>query len=245
MTRWLFPLLLALIATPALAEPTTITVRALAKDAKFIGTGMGGVKVRLVQADSGAVLAEGVTAGETGDTDRLVVNPRKRGERLSRDGDAQFTAVVDLSRPTLVRLEAEMKPEGGRPIQVSSTAWILPGAPVVADGWVIEIPGLVVAPAIERKGERLTVNAKVVLMCGCPVTPGGLWDADGFKVEATLEDRTGHRWTVPMTYAGKPSTFTAVFERAPRGGPQKIVVTATDTRTGNVGLGDVFELGAP
>ena len=71
-------LALALLAGPALAEPTAITIRAISHDGKFIGDSMGGVRVRLTEAASGRELAAGTTSGTTGDTRKLVVEPRQR-----------------------------------------------------------------------------------------------------------------------------------------------------------------------
>lgn len=233
------PLILAVLmvlglAAPAFAEPTTITVRALARDAKFIGTGMGGVKVRLLNADSEEVLAEGVTSGGTGDTKRLVVEPRARGAKLSGEGDAAFTATIDLEEPTLIRLEATGP--GGNKTVITSTAWVLPGQPVVGDGWVVEFPGLVVTPTLAKAGDgRMTITAKVVLMCGCPVTPGGLWDADPFKVTLVMEDVEGPPKVFAMAYAGQDSTFSVTVDK-PKGWSGTYWVTAFDARTGNVGV---------
>jgi hypothetical protein len=42
-----------------LAEPTVITIRVISKDAKFIGTSMGGMRITLRDAHTGAVLATG------------------------------------------------------------------------------------------------------------------------------------------------------------------------------------------
>lgn len=46
-------------AAPASAQPTHIVVRAIAKDAKFIGDSMGGVRITLSDAHSGRRLAQG------------------------------------------------------------------------------------------------------------------------------------------------------------------------------------------
>jgi ABC-type glycerol-3-phosphate transport system permease component len=43
----------------ASAVPTELVVRILAKDAKFIGTEVGGIKVTVSDSDTGAVLAQG------------------------------------------------------------------------------------------------------------------------------------------------------------------------------------------
>jgi hypothetical protein len=228
-----------LAGAPAWAEPTTVTVRALSKDAKFIGTGMGGVKIRLIDARNGKVLAEGVTAGGTGDTDRLVVQPRVRQQKLSGEGDAAFTATLDIAEPTLVTLEARGPKDADPSIMVASTAWILPGQPVVGDGWVVEFPGLVVGGTVGVVQDVLTLTASVKLMCGCPVTPGGLWDADHYEVIAWIGTEDQMK-PYPMTYAGQPSTFQLPLTMVPRGKGQTVRITAVDKRSGNTGVGTLY-----
>ena len=61
-------LTIALVATsglPAVADvvPTDIVVRAKARDAKFIGSSIGGAFIRIREADTGKVLAEGLLYG--------------------------------------------------------------------------------------------------------------------------------------------------------------------------------------
>jgi hypothetical protein len=237
--RRLIPALLAALAFagPALAEPTSLVVRVQSRDAKFIGDHMGGVAVRLTDAATGKLLAEGLTAGGTGDTERLVVQPRGRGATLSAEGDAAFKTVLDLDRPTLVKLEAK-GPMGhpGAVITVTSMAWVLPGQPVVGDGWVVEFPGLAVDTALDRTvAGKLTITAKVTLMCGCPVTPGGLWDANGYTVTAWVTEGGKAAVAVPLAYAGEASTFRATI---PAPGPSwSLQVTAVDAKSGNTGVG--------
>lgn len=227
---------LAVFAAPALAEPTTLTVRTISRDAKFIGTGMGGMEIRLVDARTGAELASGLTAGGTGDTNRLVVEPRLRQAPLAGEGDGVFTAVVDIKAPTLVRLEAR-GPVGypASAVTVTAELWVLPGQPVTGDGWVIEVPGLVVSPTASRTPDGLTVTSKVMLMCGCPVTPGGLWDADHYEVIAWVAGPDGIGKAHPLSYSGQASTFGATLVEAPDG-PLTITLTAVDKRTGNTGV---------
>ena len=49
------------------AVQTKLVVRAKSKDAKFIGTKMGGAMVVIRDSETGRGLAEGLTAGGTGD----------------------------------------------------------------------------------------------------------------------------------------------------------------------------------
>jgi hypothetical protein len=57
-------LCMALIAaTSALANPTDITVRVKAKDGKFLGTHVGGALITIKDAQTGELLAKGLTMG--------------------------------------------------------------------------------------------------------------------------------------------------------------------------------------
>ena len=76
-------LFLLLAAVPSLAEETRITVHVLSHDAKMIGSSMGGARVTIRAVDTGELLAEGVTRGTTGDTEKLVVEPARRGVPVS------------------------------------------------------------------------------------------------------------------------------------------------------------------
>lgn len=225
------------IATAAQAEPTHVMVRAQALDAKFIGTHMGGVRITLRDAVSGAVLARGVTAGETGDTAAIVRKPRERGVPVAAADTAGFDAVLDISKPTLVRAEG-VGPIGkpASAITVSSSLWVLPGRNIVGDGWILTFPGLVVEPSTQTASDgSLQVSASVTLMCGCPIEPGGVWDASNYTVEASLlrGDRVVAR--LPLAYAGKASQFSGLLAK-PAAGRYVLRVTATDAKTTNAGV---------
>ena len=55
-----------LTLSAAQAEPTEIVVRVLGNDSKFVGTSMGGMRVTLRDAQTGEILATGLTQGATG-----------------------------------------------------------------------------------------------------------------------------------------------------------------------------------
>lgn len=237
--RWLLPLL-AMIAAPAGAAPTDITVRVLSEGAKFVGTTMGGVEIVLRDARSGAILAQGRTEGSTGDTARIMA-PAPRLARRADAGAAAFRARIDIAEPTLVQLEAYgpiAQPQAA--VRVTAQRWILPGlAQDIGDGWVVELPGLVVdavAPAAhQRLGNRtVALVANVSMMCGCPIEPGSLWDAARFEVEAELASRAGRR-RVPLAYAGETGRFAAdLTDVAP--GDYLVTVTAVDRDSGATGV---------
>ena len=68
---------LILVLGTAQATPTDITIRVLAKDAKFIGSGMDGARVVLQDANTGELLAEGIFV------DRSDIRAHGQDERLA------------------------------------------------------------------------------------------------------------------------------------------------------------------
>lgn len=138
--------LLCFAALPATAEETPVTVRVLSKGAKFIGSSMGGVRVTIRDAETGELLAEGVTEGSTGDTERLMQAPREPDAGLATPGSAAFEAVLDLDRPTLLEITA-WGPLAQRQaaVEASTTRWVLPGKGLAeGDGVVLELAGFAV-----------------------------------------------------------------------------------------------------
>lgn len=227
-----------LAAGAAQAAPTKVTIRAQALDAKFIGTSMGGVRVVLRDAKSGKVLAQGITAGGTGDTKRLVTEPRTRGQALVVGEAAAFTATLNIERPTLVRAEASgpLSPVGAA-VSVTSSLWVLPGRDVAGDGWVLNFPGLTIDPTVTPAGGGLDVKAKVNLMCGCPIERGGVWDAANYQVSAYLLDGLRQVSRIELPFSGETSVFAGRFgDVAP--GRYRLQITAADRSTINAGVAE-------
>ena len=75
-------LLLALlsICMNAFATETKLMVRAKAKDAKFVGSSIGGAHVIVRNTVNGEILAEGNTTGSTGNTDLIWSMLHDKGE---------------------------------------------------------------------------------------------------------------------------------------------------------------------
>jgi hypothetical protein len=228
-----------LLAAPALAEPTPVTVHVISQDAKFVGDSTGGAQVILRDAESGHILAEGVTKGGTGNTDRIMQSAGRSPLRATPDA-AAFHAALDIVRPTLVELE--VKGALGRPgsaVRVTAQRWMMPGVPVTAgDGWSIELPGLAVTPTARIEPEGLPVTAKVEPMCGCPLTPGGLWDAADYQVEASLWQKDRQDRKVALAFATAPGGFAGTLPRPPAG-RYTLVLFARNTVTGSSGLGRI------
>ncbi|MGD9502341.1 MAG: hypothetical protein AB7V40_07635 [Methyloceanibacter sp.] len=240
------PLVLGLVMAPApaSAEPTDIVVRVLGKDSKFVGTSMGGMRIILRDAHTGEILATGVTQGGTGDTKRIMHEDRGARAQLSDDSAAKFTATLDLDEPRLIEVEAYgplAQPQAAT--RVLSSQWVIPGRGISGgDGWILHLPGLVVdvlgPPAhvkLPAKTPSVPLSANVTMMCGCPIEPQGLWDADTIEVKAIVK-RDGKRiGEVRLAYAGTTSQFAgSVPVEAP--GAYEVIVYAHDQKTGNTGL---------
>lgn len=206
-----------LAAAPSLAVPTPVTVRVLSQGAKFIGTGMGGVDVVLADAATGAKLAEGHIDGGTGDTAKIMPGS-PRGTPMADDKSAHFTTIINISEPREIRvvITGPMKP-AGVVVSKAETRWLIPGQPVVGDGWVVELPGL----ALTARREGGQVVADVSMLCGCPIAPGTLWDEKRFEVKAWVGGNA-----VPMKWAGQTGRFAGAV---PAGA---VWVTAVDTFSG-------------
>jgi hypothetical protein len=165
--------IILLAVTSALAVPTHIIVRVKTKDAKFLGTSMGGALITIKDVHTGEVLAQGRTAGGTGDTTRIMKTPVARGVPISDETAAEFSATLDLDEPRLIEVTAygplaDLKAAN----RVSATQWVVPGKHITAgDGWVLELPGFVVdvqAPPthtqLEKTPQAVKLQAKVTMM---------------------------------------------------------------------------------
>lgn len=239
-------LVAGVFAAPALeaqAEPTEIVVRAVAHDAKIIGSGVGGARITIRHAETGDVLARGVQEGGTGDTELIMRKPRERGGRVyDTPGAAAFRATLDLERPTVVEIVAEGPLGTPHAVRRSSrTVLLLPGRDVGGEGIVLELYGFKVEllePVRDAvtAGAALPVRATVEMMCGCPTTPGGLWDADRVDVTARLLRKGEAVASRAMSYAGETSTFAAELAAPSRPGSYELLVTAARPGRANFGL---------
>lgn len=75
----------------------------------------------------------------------------------------------------------------------------------------------------------------MMVMCGCPIIPGGHWDADRFEVTALIRSRDRYIGEVRLSYAGEIGQF-AGESTIPSDGPYDIIVYAFDPANGNTGL---------
>ena len=175
---WSFLALASLVILPIQSSfsadkiPTRVIVRVVSKDAKVVGSGVGGAFIRIKNVETGEILAEGKQLGGTGDTDRIMVRPHRRGEILYGTPDAAFfQADLLLSKPTQVEIYTEAPLGFPHNIQKGSkTLTLIPGKHILGEGVVIELNGLIVNilnPSSKeslKKGEEVAVRVEIRML---------------------------------------------------------------------------------
>jgi hypothetical protein len=152
---------------------TTITVRVKTKDAKFMGSSMGGAMVMIRDYWSGELLAQGKTRGSTGNSEKIMHRPWERGQQLSDLTSACFTAHLELEEPRLIQIQAFGPLAQQQSINsVSSTQWVLPGKHITGgDAWMLEMPGFAVQifqppnhASFDQSSSHLQIQASLIMM---------------------------------------------------------------------------------
>lgn len=225
-------------ATSLGATPTVVTVRAISRDAKVLGDGVGGARITIRDAGTGNVLASGLQTGGTGDTKRIMQQPRARGAMVyESEGAAAYRATLDLNAPTVVEITAEGPLKYPQAMQrASKTLLLLPGRHIEGDGVLLEIAGFIIdVPATQASSNTpVPIRAKVTMTCGCPTEPGGLWNADDITVTARVLRNGSAVAEIGLPYAGQTSTYEGTVA-ALDPGTYVVEVLASDTRASNFG----------
>jgi hypothetical protein len=119
--------------------------------------------------------------------------------------------------------------------------WLIPGqSAATGDGWVVELPGLAIrmaagTPDVFRRGQPSKLAAQVQLMCGCPITAGGMWDAAHYEVTAELRQRGAATERLSFGFVEAPGRFTADWTPT-AGGRAELLIIARNRITGNTGV---------
>jgi len=223
------------------AQETTVMVRALAKDAKFIGSSIGGAKIILRNAETREILDQGLTSGSTGNTELILQTPKKRYDKLTDENTAGFEAKLNIKEPTFIEVEAHAPINKKQAKVISSTQlWVIPGKDITGEGVVLEIPGFVVDILSPQTHERIktsneiSLKANIIMMCGCPVTEDGVWDANQYEVKAIITSEGSEIKEVSLNPTNKPSTFAANTNLEK--GYYTITIYTFDPVTGNTGV---------
>lgn len=125
------------------AKDTKVIVRTQAKDAKFIGTSMGGSLIIIRDAQTHEVLAKGLTQGGTGNTGIIMNTPKERYMDIT-EGAAHFETTLRLTKPVLVDIEAIGSVNHESSVVSQTQVWLIPGKHMDGQGIILEIPGFVV-----------------------------------------------------------------------------------------------------
>jgi hypothetical protein len=194
-------------------QTTRVMVHVVARDAKIIGSGVGGARVTVVNAETGTILAEGVTEGGTGDTELIMRTPHTRDMTVyDTEGAAGFLAELEIGEPTIVVISAAGPLGYPQAIQTASKQMlIVPGGHVEGDGVVLELHGFIVEilspEPLTPVGDGFDVSVRVRHMCGCAIEPGGLWDANKKEFVARLKADGEVVSSTQLEYAGRSSMF--------------------------------------
>jgi len=238
-------LTLALCFLQAQAQTTRLTVRAKAKDAKFIGTAIGGAYVTVKNHFSGELLAKGLTTGASGNTELIMKQAIRRGQSVTDSTTASFIAMVDIMEPTLVDIAA-IAPFNRKNAAVTSTTqvWLIPGKDILGEGVVLEFPGFILdilSPSTHEiikldaiKG-NLKFKVSLTMMCGCAITKGGIWNSEDIEVKAIVSKNGVKSEEIPLLITTVSNIFEGNFKTTEKGN-YEFVIYAYDRKTGNTGV---------
>ncbi|HET7464502.1 MAG TPA: hypothetical protein VFJ82_24800 [Longimicrobium sp.] len=242
---------------------TNVLVRVQARCGKFLGPDAGYSRVTLSDAASGAVLAQGIAQGGSGNlspgfhpssTRQPVVTTQSTGEQTvlwlsalpaTIPPAAGFRASLELDVPTLVRFTAESLGPDGSPNGhlVTETMLLTPGVDLGAEpGVVLVIPGLIVKNVTPTEsGTSLSLTATVTMMCGCPIDTDVPWLPSEFVVTATVTSTAGGAQVARAALAFQSrSTFgTAQPIVLPGPGTYTVAVEAVQPAEANVGSASI------
>jgi hypothetical protein len=244
--RIVFFIAALLIITAAKAVPTKLIVRVKAKDAKFIGTGIGGALVLIKDHLTGELLAKGYTKGGSGSTDLIMKTPLVRGKSVVDEKTALFETTVNIEDPTLIDIEV-LAPVNRRNAAVSGSTqlWLLPGKAIAGDGIVIELSGYILdiltpnthqlIPIDSLKDHSLDFKVSLTMLCGCPISKGGVWNADDIEIKGILKKEGVISSEFPLTKLTGNNLYDGHLKITAKGN-YELLVYAYDPKTNNTGL---------
>ena len=100
--------------------------------------------------ETGKILAEGLTAGGTGNTKKIMIDPKKRFGKFT-DGSAMFETSIDIEEPKLITIEVDAPHiSKTKMIKSSTQMWLIPGKDIVGEGIIIEVPGFFIDSRIYK-----------------------------------------------------------------------------------------------
>jgi hypothetical protein len=241
-------LLVFFTATYTFATDTKIIVRVKAKDAKFIGSSLGGAYIIIRNSLNKQVLAEGKTIGSTGNTNLIMRTPIIRGNSIVDDQTAKFFATIDIDEPTFVTIEV-LSPINNKQAstKITTQLWIIPGKHILGDGIIVEVPGFIIDILKPRTHHYIAlksiinkpfkIEANIVMMCGCTINKDGLWDSKKMEVKGILKRNGTFFKEVPLNWVSTNLFDGNTTMQLP--GNYELIVYAYNSKTGNTGVDKV------
>lgn len=227
------------------AQTTRVIVRAKAKDAKFLPATLG-VHVAIKNSMTGELLAKGMAVGGSGNTDTIMADAIRRGQRLADENTSKFETSLELTEPTFVDIEvyaSSNRKNGTR--KITTQVWLIPGKHILGDGIVVEVPGFIVdilSPTTQQytrlsaiKDGKISLKASVTMACGCMISKGGTWNSDTFSINAIVKHNGKKVSEVPLTITEVWNNFEAQLPVLAKG-DYEVQVYAYHPQTGNTGL---------
>ncbi|MGE8431642.1 hypothetical protein [Chryseobacterium joostei] len=230
------------------ATETKVMIRAKARDAKFIGSSLGGAHIIVRNKLNQKILAEGNTTGSTGNTDLIMKTPKIRGNSIADDQTGGFMATIDIDEPTFVNIEV-ISPLNSKQAQamVSTELWLIPGKNILGEGIILELPGYIIDILKPRthqyiglktiKDKPFLFQANIVMMCGCVIEKGGVWNSDEIEVTGILKKDGKFVKNIDLSWVS-----TNLFEGSHiinTAGNYELVLYAYHEKTGNTGVDKV------
>ena len=242
---------IAFLVLPAAAQAqgrdgeTNFVVTVKAKDAKFVGTAMGGAQVIIRDRRSGDILVQGRTYGGTGDTKKIMDGDLKRDAVLVDENTAKFQFSMEIIEPIPVTISATGpldQPQASA--TVSEDTILIPGKDYTqGNGIMLELPGFAVdildppanssAKLDPEKPVPILVN--VLKMCGCHIAPGSPWPLERYDVEVRIYKDDIFVTSAGLKYADKPGAYSHNI-KIPLPGTYRLIVTAFDRVTKEAGM---------
>lgn len=233
------------VSAPARAVDTDLTISVLAHDGTFIGSAAGGVSIIIRDKRTGDIIANGTTAGTSGDQKTLMSGTRARDALLTTDDSARLELTLDLLEPVPVTISATgplAQPQSM--VTASFDTVLIPGKDYTSgNGILIELPGLsvdVLNPPVNTSipfdpNTPVTVVANVMKLCPCLIAADSPWPPERYEVQLHVYKDLRYITAAPMQYAGSPGQFIANL-KLPQPGGYKFLVTAFDSKTKEVGM---------
>ncbi|WP_106792161.1 hypothetical protein, partial [Aquimarina sp. Aq78] len=209
---------------------------------------LGGAYVIIRNKTNNRILAEGKTVGNTGNTDLIMKTPKERGNLISDEQAAKFLATIDINEPTFINIEI-ISPFNNKQAQstVSTELWLIPGKDILGDGIILEIPGFIIDILKPRTHHYISLNsikekpflvkANIVMMCGCTIRKGGIWNSDEIEVKGILKKDGEYFEDIDMSLVE-----TNLFEgnvNLNSAGNYELIIYAYDSKSGNTGVDKV------